>query len=198
MKKWLLIAFLAFAAMIAWVGAGPFRTMDAIGRAVERGDTAELSRHVDFPAVRASIRAQLDDYLVRRAGAEAQASPYGALALRIAAAASGGIVDALASPAGIGLALQGREVWQRISGQDLSAQGLQAQVSPEQLLEHADYRFDSPSRFTATVPNRDGAPVVFVLTRDGLHWRMTDVRLPLAALDPTLPPPPAAPETEGR
>src|SRR5687768_15343922 len=75
MKKWFLIAFLAFAAMIAWVGAGPFRTMDAIGRAVERGDTAELSRHVDFPAVRASIRAQFDDYLVRRAGADAQASP---------------------------------------------------------------------------------------------------------------------------
>lgn len=187
MKKLLLVAVLAFAAMIAWIAAGPFRTMDAIGRAVERNDTAELSRHVDFPAVRESLRAQLDDYLVRRAGVEAQASPLGAIALRIAGAASGGIVEALATPAGIGLALQGRDVWHRVSGGGISQADTYAHVPPEDLLADASYRFESPSRFTATVPNRDGAPVVFVLTRSGLHWRVTDVRLPLAALDPTLP-----------
>lgn len=186
MKKWLLLALLAVAAAIAWIGSGPFRTMDAIGRAVERSDTAELARHVDFAAVRTSLRAQLDDYLVRRAGADAQTSPFAALALRIAGAASGGIVDALATPAGIGLMLQGRDVWRRASG-DAPALGEPGDAVPDDLLANASYRFESPSRFTATVPNRDGAPVVFVLTRDGVRWRVTDVRLPLAALDPTLP-----------
>lgn len=185
MKKWLAIALLAFAAMAAWLAAGPFRTMEAIGRAVERNDTAELARHVDFPAVRASLRAQLDDYLVRRAGVDAQASPFGAIALRIAGAASAGVVDALATPAGIGLVLQGRDVWHRVSGGGISAQDTYAHTPPDDLLADARYRFESPSRFTATVANRDGAPVVFVLTRTGLHWRVTDVRLPLAALDPS-------------
>lgn len=186
MKKWLAIALLAFAAIVAWIAAGPFRTMDSIGRAVQTSDTAELARHVDFPAVRSSLRTQLDDYLVRRAGADAQASPFGALALRIAGAASGGLVDVLATPAGIGLVLQGRDVWHRVSGGGISPTDTYAHVPPEELLADASYRFESPSRFTATVPNRDGAPVVFVLTRDGLDWRITDVRLPLAALDPTV------------
>lgn len=186
MKKWLAIALLAFVAIVAWIAAGPFRTMDSIGRAVQTNDTAELARHVDFPAVRSSLRAQLDDYLVRRAGADAQASPFGALALRIAGAASGGLVDVLATPAGIGLVLQGRDVWHRVSGGGISPTDTYAHVPPEELLAGASYRFESPSRFTATVPNRDGAPVVFVLTRDGLDWRITDVRLPLAALDPTV------------
>lgn len=186
MKKWLAIALLAFVAMVAWIAAGPFRTMDSIGRAVETNDTAELARHVDFPAVRSSLRAQLDDYLVRHAGADAQASPFGALALRIAGAASAGLVDVLATPAGIGLVLQGRDVWHRVSGGGISPTDTYAHVPPEELLADARYRFESPSRFTATVPNRDGAPVVFVLTRDGLDWRITDVRLPLAALDPTV------------
>lgn len=186
MKKWLAVALLGLAALAAWVVSGPFRTMDAIARAVERNDTAELARHVDFPAVRISLRAQLDDYLVRRAGADVQASPFGALALRIAGAASSGLVDVLATPAGIGLVLQGRDVWHRVSGAGISATDIYAHMPPPDPLADARYRFESPSRFTATVPNRDGAPVVFVLTRDGLHWRITDVRLPLAALDPTV------------
>jgi hypothetical protein len=32
------------------------------------------------------------------------------------------------------------------------------------------------------VQNADGDPVVFVLTREGLGWKLTDIRLPLQAL----------------
>ena len=54
-----------------------------------------------------------------------------------------------------------------------------APAPPRDLLENAEYRFQSPSRFTATVRNADGDPVVFVLTRQGLAWKVSDVRLPL-------------------
>ena len=33
--------------------------------------------------------------------------------------------------------------------------------------------------FTATVQDGDGDPIVFVITRQGLRWRLTDIRLPL-------------------
>ena len=55
-------------------------------------------------------------------------------------------------------------------------------MPPPDPLRDASYRFESPSRFTATVRNADGDPVVFVLTRDGLRWKLTDIQLPLAAL----------------
>ncbi|MFC0679278.1 DUF2939 domain-containing protein [Lysobacter korlensis] len=188
MKKWLAIALLAFAAAFAYLAAGPFLAINSIRGAIEQNDTAALSQHVDFPTLRVNLRAQVDDYLVRKAGVDVQASPFGAIALRIAGAASGGIVDALATPAGIGFVLQGRSAWHRISGDGVSQADTYAHVPPEDLLAEAQYRYESPSRFTATVRNRDGAPVVFVLTRDGVRWRVTDVRLPLQALDPTLAP----------
>ncbi len=30
-----------------------------------------------------------------------------------------------------------------------------------------------------TMPDENGKPMVFVLTRDGLRWKLSDVRLPL-------------------
>jgi hypothetical protein len=49
-------------------------------------------------------------------------------------------------------------------------------------LEGATYGYESASRFTATVQNADGVPIVFVFTRDALRWRLTDVRLPVDRL----------------
>lgn len=188
MKKWLVVALFGLAAALAYVAAGPFLAIDSIRGAIERNDTAELARHVDFPTLRANLRAQVDDYLVRKAGADVQASPFGAIALRIAGEAAGGIVDVLATPAGIGFVLEGRTAWHRISGGGISSSDTYAHRPPTDLLADADYRYESLSRFTATVRNRDGAPVVFVLTRDGVRWRVSDVRLPLQALEPSAPP----------
>ena len=45
-------------------------------------------------------------------------------------------------------------------------------------LRDAEHRYESPSRFTATVIDEDGDPLVFVLTRDGITWKLSDIRLP--------------------
>jgi len=45
-------------------------------------------------------------------------------------------------------------------------------------LRDARLRYESPSRFTATVVHADGRSTVFVLQRQGLRWRLVDVRLP--------------------
>ena len=186
MRKWIALIVLFLLAFAGWIAAGPFIAMHGIRDAAERQDSAALSRHVDFPAVRTSLRAQVDDYLVRRAGPDAQADPFGGLALRMAGIAAGGVVDVLATPAGIGVVLQGRSLIHRISGEGISAVDSFRHAPPTDLLEQATWRFESPSRFVVTVPNRDGAPVVFVLARQGLVWRVTDIRLPLDALDPTV------------
>ena len=44
--------------------------------------------------------------------------------------------------------------------------------------EGASYRYESLSRFTATMPVEAGGSLVVVLSRQGLRWRLTDVRLP--------------------
>lgn len=72
-----LIAFLL--TVTAWWFGGPYMTMHGLSKAIEQRDTAALERYVDFPRVRSSLRAQLNDYLVRQAGPDLAASPWGTL-----------------------------------------------------------------------------------------------------------------------
>lgn len=178
MKKWIVLVLVAFLALVGWVAAGPFMTINAIRTAIQAQDAVAIAEHVDFPAVRSSLKAQADDYIARRAGPDAQASLLGSLALRLASGASAGLVDAAATPAGLAVLLEGRNVWQRLDG-SRAGDSTYTPAPPRDPLEGAQYRFESTSRFTATVRNADGDPVVFVMTRKGLAWKVSDVRLPL-------------------
>ena len=180
MKKWIALVAVLLLALAGWIAAGPFLTVHRIRQAVQEQDAAALSRQVDFAAVRSSLKLQIDDYVVRRAGVDAQSSMLGAIALRLAGTATAGIVDAMATPAGLAAVMEGRNFWDRLSGRR-SADDSHATAPPRDPLENARYRFESPSRFSATLANADGDPVVVVLTRKGLSWKVTDVRLPLNA-----------------
>ncbi|CAA9307126.1 MAG: hypothetical protein AVDCRST_MAG71-450 [uncultured Lysobacter sp.] len=185
MKKWIALLVIGALAFAAYIAAGPILALNSIRDAIQREDTAAIARHVDFPAVRVNLRAQIDDYLARRAGPDGQADVFGALAVRLAGAAAGSVADVLATPAGIGVVLEGRGLIHRITGEGVSAIDTYRHQPPTDLLERATYRYESHDRFAVTVPNRDGAPVVFVLTRNGLQWKITEVRMPLESLDPT-------------
>lgn len=176
-----LIALLAVAVvlLVGYIAAGPFLVVKAIRDAIKAQDTAALAEHVDFPALRGSLKAQLDDYVVRKAGADIQSNVFGAIALHIASGVTGGTVDAMITPAGLGAILEGRNLWHRASGGGISDTDSYASQAPPDPLEGARYGFESTSRFTATVTNDDGEPVTFVLARDGLRWKLNDIRLPL-------------------
>lgn len=176
MKKWWIGAAVLLVLLLGYFAAGPFLTVNAIRDAVQAQNMRQLSRHVDFPALRRSLKLQMDDYLVRRAGPEVQSNAFGAIALRIASGMAGGTVDAMVTPAGLAAMMNGRNVWQRASG---GGARTGAGTPPTDPLQDACYRFESPSRFTATVLDDNGRPVVFVLTRDGLGWKLSDIRLPL-------------------
>lgn len=182
MKKWLVLIVVLLLALAGWIAAGPFLTINRIREAVQQQDAAALSREFDFPAVRASLKQQVDDYVVRRAGADAQASLLGAIALRLASGATDGIVDAMATPVGLAAVMEGRNFLDRLTGRRATGDAYATAV-PRDPLANARYRFESPSRFRVTLDNADGDPVAFVLTRTGLDWKVTDVRLPLNAAE---------------
>lgn len=176
-RRLLAVLLVALLAVGGYAAAGPFIAIRAISAAVQRGDMPALERQVDFALVRASIKAQLEDYLARKLDDPATDDRLQDLGRQVTTAMTGGIVDLLATPAGIGAILQGRSVIRRAMGYPAERSGAPgAAFDP---LDGARWRYESPSRFTATVQNADGAPVVFVFTRDGLRWRLTDVRLPV-------------------
>jgi hypothetical protein len=175
MKKWFALALLVLITLCGYVVVGPYLTVRAIRIAVKEQDAAALSRQVDFPALRASLKAQLDDRLLRKAGPDLQSNSFAAFGLSIANSLVGGGVDAMVTPAGLGALMEGHKIWKRVD--DGISPRDPAAPAPE-VLHDARYRYESPSRFTATVNDDDGRPMVFVMTRDGLRWKLSDIRLP--------------------
>lgn len=171
MKKLLALLLVACIAVGGYIAAGPWLTVRAIRHALEAQDAAALAEQVDFPSVRASLKAQMDDRLARATGPEWQAHLLGRAGLALAHGVLETAVDAMATPSGLSALMEGRAVWKRLRSENDGA------ASPEPLHD-AHYRFESPSRFTATIRNEDGAPVVFVLQRHGVRWTLADVRLP--------------------
>lgn len=178
-KRWLLLPVLVVVGLAGYVVAGPYFTIHGISQAVANRDTTQLQRYVDFPRLRVNLKAQLDDDLVRQAGSSVQSNLLGRFALQLASGISGAGVDTLVTPLGIGALLQGHSVWNRVTGNTVNADTYAA-PTPARPLQDAKQRFESTRRFTATTRTGTGVPLVFVLTRQGLRWRLTDICLPLA------------------
>ncbi len=178
MKKWIALFALVALLLLGYVAAGPFLAYNAIREAVQTQNTGQLARHVDFPVLRRNLKIQIDDYVVRQAGPDVQSSVLGAFAVRIASGVAGGVVDTMVTPVGLGALLEGRTIWHRASGGGITANTYENAPPPDRMAE-ASYGFESLSRFTATVEDEDGDPITFVLSRQGLGWKLTDIRLPL-------------------
>lgn len=182
MRKALVPCIGLLLAIVAWWAAGPWLAIHGIERAIERRDAAALARHVDFPRLRANLKAQLDDQLVRRAGTGVARNPLGALALGLAGSATGMAVDTIATPVGIGALMQGHLLWKRASGDTVDGDTWGA-PAPARPLQRAEHRYESVSRFSATVTHEDGRRTTFVLQRQGLRWKLVDIRLPFATAE---------------
>lgn len=181
MKKLLAAGLVILVVLLGAWASGPFLAVHNIRKSIEAQDTAALSQHIDFPALRASFKQQLDDQLVRKAGANVQSSLLGAVALRMAGSLTDGVVDMLATPAGLGALIEGRGLLNRVTSDQLNPNDIDAGTAPRDPLEGAKYRFQSPSRFTITLHPESEDPLVVGMTRDGFRWRVTDIRLPFNA-----------------
>lgn len=181
MRKLAALLLVLLGLLVGYVAAGPYLTIRAIRAAVQAQDAGALAEQVDFPVLRASLKAQLVDAMVRRAGPDAQSSLLGSLALTVGTGVVNTAVDAMVNPAGLAALMEGRRVWHSTRGSfarpATDADGMPVADAPP--LRDAAYRYESPSRFTATIHDESGRPVVFVLRRDGLDWRLADIRLPL-------------------
>lgn len=176
MKKWIALAVALAALLLGYVVAGPYLAIRGIHRALDARDIDGLARYVDYDALRTNLQAQVDDRLARAAGDIGGPGIEG-YARQIVGQLSGHAIDAMVSPAGIAALLEGRALTRRATGQDPRANpdGTPARYEP---ISGAKTRYESPARFTATVQNAEGQPVVFVFQRNGLTWKLGDIRLP--------------------
>ena len=175
MRRLSLLCVLAVATLLGYGAAGPYLAISAISDAVRSEDATALAKQIDFPPLRESLKRQLRDATLRKAGADTQASLLGGFGVAIAGQLSDVAVDAMVTPIGIGALMEGHKSWNRLSGVAPPTRDT-ARDRPDPFAD-ASRRFESLSRFTVTVEGSDGSPVVFVLTRKGLRWKLSDIRI---------------------
>lgn len=170
MKALKSLVFLALLLGTGYLIAGPYITVARLQRAVAAKDEAALARHVDFAAVRESVKAQFSAMVLERMGAE-ENSLFAALGTALAPTMIGPVVDAYLTPEGLVEIING----------DLPGDGEGAEVSDGSLLRDAKLSYESIDRFAVTTRDPE-RPVKFVLERRGWEWRVTDVVLPLETM----------------
>jgi hypothetical protein len=87
--------------LAAFVYASPWWQLRQLRAAVERHDADAVSAHVDFPALRDSVKGQLMASVSRDLAAETNANLLAGLGKSMALAFLNPMVDALVSPAGV-------------------------------------------------------------------------------------------------
>ncbi|WP_051949352.1 DUF2939 domain-containing protein [Methylosinus sp. PW1] len=175
MRRALIAVFALLALALLYAGYA-FLSLRQLEAGVKAGDAAAISDHVDFPAVRASIKEQLSAIVMSRALDEADrrrsaGARLGAgLLAAIGPALIDTAVDRFVSPAAIG-ALLARRAPAAGGGSEAGGQ------EPKELdLRRFAHRFQllSPTRFRIT--HKDGVAIVFALT--DWTWKVADIRIP--------------------
>lgn len=205
LRRFLLTLFvLAFG---AWVFFAPYLTVRSMRLAAEAGDAEAFSRHVDYPALRESAKAELSKAMSARIADLAGDSELGRFGARIAGAigdqALGPAVDALVRPEALSAAFAGRGLADddaRRPSPRADRDGATARDTASTASENDDaprsgglsefdlagsnlratMGYEGPSRFAVKVSDAgSGRRMDLILTRDKLlWWKLSAVELP--------------------
>ena len=161
------------AALAVATFASPHWQLYRMRAAVEARDAQALSRHVDFPKLRASVKRQV----MRKIGAdgaptEPGSSPFASFGSRLAFAVIDPLVDAAVSPAGVAAMLEAGEL--RIRPEPDGPPPPAGAAAREKV----DYDLSYRGWDQVVVERADGEGLRFVLDRHGLwSWKLAGVDL---------------------
>jgi len=161
------LAVFAFAIFFA---TRPSAAFEQLSEAIAKQDQNAMSRFVDFPSLRESVKIRLRDEL--SASAAGSSNPMVFLGVVLAGALVDPLVEILVSPRGIAAMMSGhkmREISKNptpTGGQEVSRDSLQFTTA-----------WEGPSRYAVTVTSNGNPTIVLVLHRYGLfEWRLAELR----------------------
>jgi hypothetical protein len=164
---------------VAAVASGPFYAIHQIRQALEQRDPAKLAEVVDFPALKANVRMQLEGFLAGQSPTDIKQTPFAAFAMSLASRVVDGMVDAVVTPQGLAALLHGispGRYWQS-RNENLSEAAADAGV--DGMFNNAVYHYDNPSRFSVWIQGEGEGRFQFIFTRTGLSWKLSNVIFPM-------------------
>jgi Protein of unknown function (DUF2939) len=155
----------------------PYVTLYQIKQATEQNNSAKLRDYIDFKSVRQDLKEQIKTFLASRMGILEKRNQViellGAdLAGRLADKMVDKVIGAVVTPKGLDGLMQGKIIFGQITNEDKKLEGQAPDVS---------LRYESSSQFIAEIKNRSdpSKKIKLILTRRGLEWRLTAIKLPL-------------------
>jgi hypothetical protein len=172
MKKLPLLS-LALCVAAAWLYFTPYMAVNKLQAAAERGDAEALTEMVDFPALRTSIRTEIQTAAAR--GIQKDGGVFATLGAAAAGFVVGPVVDAAVTPQGISMLMKGQS-----PGNDDKDSDDDGSWRDDVKIQR---RWEASDKFVVQYRNRDSGKdqIALVMRRDGLRWRLTGIRFPTAA-----------------
>ena len=177
MKRIAGIVVLTAIVIAAYTAAGPFITLYQIKGGIEDRDSAKLSEHIDFPALRVNLKEQINALVMKEAVLKMKDSPFAGLLKGLASKLADSMVDSFVTPSGLANLMEGKKPQQGRGAEEPAGSGAPAQKLD--LLRNARFTYDSASRFSSWVKTDNGEEIRFVLTRDGLSWKLSNIVVPM-------------------
>lgn len=184
MKKILTIGLLMLAAAFGgWYFASPGYALMSLHDAVKAGDADAMDNHIDFVAVRDSLKSSIKAKMAEEV-AVTDADPMAALGMAMADALLDPIIDGILTPEGMAAMIARRREMddkENVAGSTGSA--VKQTGNPDASSAPSDSKGQTPnyeiereglSKFTVTFPDDPEAPAL-IFMRDGLSWKLSDI-----------------------
>jgi len=169
-----LILLMALAAGL-YAAAGPYITLYQIRSGVKNSDSEKISEHVDFATLRTNLKGQLHAHVLNGEAPDRKDNPFAAVAKGFVSKMADDVVDSYITPAGLTKLVSGKKRdRKRNSGQHPESGG-----HNRDLFQDARCHYDSLSQFSVRVKDDKDRDIRFILTRDGLSWKLSNIILPL-------------------
>lgn len=166
---------LAAVAVSGWFYYTPYMAVHGMQEAAQERDATRLAGYVDFPVVKENLKADLNGRMLQKL----QGQPFAAVGAVFAGALVNTMVDAIVSPQGLAMMMQGEKPLTAATAERTES-GSQEQGKETGQVE-TRMGYDGLNQFTIRVYRRDTPDKVINLVlqrRHLLSWQLAEIRLP--------------------
>jgi hypothetical protein len=176
MKRIPVLAAGALLVIAATSFASPWWTLHTLRSAAARHDGGAVAAQVDFPALRTSVKEQMQASLKRDMGNADGGNPFAAMGTGLAMALVNPLVDAVVTPAGVAAMVEhGKVSIGKPHPEPEAAEPAPPADKPQMDKPHYALHYRGWNGFAVTAD--DGGS--FVFRRDGLwSWKLAGIELP--------------------
>jgi hypothetical protein len=163
----------------AWFYFSPYLTVQGIQKAASEKNTEEISKHIDYPTPRESVKAQMQKEMAKQAQS---GNPFAAFGMAFAQSMVEPMVNTIVSPQAIAAAMQGASPTAKQNSAKNHVEQAQTTSTPQEPSSAPEIGmgYESFNAFVVQVKSRktEQQSLGLVLKRNGLDWKLSELRLP--------------------